>query len=81
MAKNDEAFVFKKRSFYISTGITLALIIVGFIITFTSVKLQATSNCSRIDKLETGYKGITEIQYNLKSICDELKITYIEIKE
>ncbi len=85
LAKEDKAFVFRKKSFYISTGITLLVIFVAIIFAFADVKLQAQTNCANIQKnieqikVNTkSSKAIEEIRFNLKNLCVKQGVKYIE---
>lgn len=88
LARADKAYVFRKKSFYITTSITLLIVFASLIASFMAVKLQAnvnaeniTKNCENIQKIETQTKGIEEIKFNIKNICNALKIEYIKIGE
>jgi len=77
---------FKKTSFYITTGFSLLFILAGFIISFTTVKLQATDNTKRIEinsseikNLKSDRELLLEIKLNVKGICEALNKEYLEI--
>lgn len=85
LAKEDKAFVFKKTSFFITTGITLLIVFASVIMAFTNVKLQAKTNdtniqtnSDRITVIEKNMKGIEEIRFNLKNLCEKQGVKYIE---
>lgn len=92
LAKEDKAFVFRKKSFYISTGIIILTLFAGVIFAFADVKLQARTNCTdiqsnitdiktnggRITTIEENMEGIEEIRFNLKNLCIKQGVKYIE---
>jgi len=81
MAAEDRAVIFNKRKFNITTGITLVILLITGVVAFTTMRLQAVTNCNRLDAVEETQKGIPEIQYNLKALCEASDVPYIEIKK
>lgn len=76
---------FRKKSFYITTGIMLMITFASIIMAFSDVKLQAKTNdtniqtnSDRITVIEKNMKGIEEIRFNLKNLCIKQGVEYIE---
>jgi flagellar basal body-associated protein FliL len=78
LVKNDKAFVFRKTSFWISTGITLLVMLISVVIAFTTVNLKAETNSCDIAEIQQDVRYIEEIRYNLRNLCEKQGVTYIE---
>ncbi len=77
LAKTDKAFVFRKRSFYISMSITLVVILTGITVSFTTVKLKSLELDRRLCAVENEVEYIDEIYYNLQHLFSENKWKWI----
>jgi hypothetical protein len=81
MVREDKAYAFRKTTFWISTGLSTVMIFVAVIWFFAAVKLNGDSNTARITKVENELRPISEIQFNLKKLCEKFDVQYTEIKE
>ncbi len=70
-----EAIIFTKLRFYL----TLFVIFATVISSFALMKYKIDENSRKIDKFHEKIKGIDEIRYNLKSLCEKSGVKYIEI--
>jgi len=80
LATEDRAYVFKKTSFHITTAISLGVILVAVIFFFATIDIQCNNNTEEIEKLKGIHPALIEIELNLKSVCNKLKIDYVEVE-
>jgi cell division protein FtsL len=85
MVKQDEALVFRKTSFYITTAITLLIMVVSIVTVFATVSVNVDNNAAKIEVNECDIKDIKQqlnilsrIEYNLKNLCEKQNVKYIE---
>lgn len=85
MVKQDEALVFRKTSFYITTALTLLVMIVSIVTVFATVSVNVDSNAVKIEENACDIKDIQQqlnilsrIEYNLKNLCEKQDVKYIE---
>jgi len=85
MIREGKGYTFSKTNFWVSTGLTFAIILAGFIITFTTVKLQAENNREQSElnrkdviTLKEDMKKIDRIDMNLKNLCIQMDVEYID---
>ncbi len=78
LIRDGKSYTFRKTSFWISTGLTLVILLVGFIMAFTTVRLQAETNRKDVIQLQSDVKVIDRIDLNLKNLCIQMDVEYIE---
>ena len=83
--KNSEAMVFRKTSFFITTAITLLILLISIVTAFATVSVNVDSNTAKIDvnkcviqDIQQQLNILNRIEYNLKSLCEESNVKYIE---
>ena len=72
-----EAIVFTKLKFYLSVIIIFASVVSAF----SYMKYQIDNNSKKIGEFEHKIKGLDEIRYNLKSLCEQNGVKYIEMRD
>lgn len=86
LVKENKVFVFTKAKFYITTGISLIIILCSFIVNFTTVRLQANETRNLVDAHSLDIKNLQadrdyfiEFRFNLERLCESQGINYIRL--